>query len=115
MGCDESVLLCDRALADKTETVRAKLPALVTVCAEANEPRYPNALKIMKALKKPRHVWTAEDVGCEPSMIGIPGSPSSNKKSFEPPKRNTDTKYFTGEAHKIAAEIIKALEAEHII
>lgn len=48
--------LCERLLPDRTEKVRVKLPALITVCAEANEPRYPTPIGIMKALKKPRHV-----------------------------------------------------------
>ena len=72
-------------------------------------------INIMKALKKPRYTWNAEDLGCDPDMIGIPGSPSSNKRIFEPPKRNTDTKYFEGEPEAIAKAIADVLEAEHII
>ena len=34
-------VVCDRALEDSVQRVRAKLPALVTVCAEINTPRYP--------------------------------------------------------------------------
>ena len=107
--------ICERILPDRTEKVKVKLPALVTVCAEANEPRYPTPINIMKALKKPRYTWNAEDLGCDPDMIGIPGSPSSNKRIFEPPKRNTDTKYFEGEPEAIAKAIADVLEAEHII
>ena len=69
----------------------------------------------MKALKKPRYVWTAADLGCEPDMIGIPGSPSINKRVFEPPKRNTDTKYFTGSVEEMASAIADTLEAERLI
>ncbi len=106
---------CERLLPDRTEHVKVKLPALITVCAEANEPRYPSPIGIMKALKKPRHVWNAEDLGCDPSMIGIPGSPSSNKRSFPPPKRNTDTKYFDGEISDIAKSIVDVLASEHLV
>ena len=107
--------VCERLLPDRTEKVKVKLPALITVCAEANEPRYATPIGIMKALKKPRYTWNAADLGCEPDMIGIPGSPSSNKRIFEPPKRNTDTKYFEGEPEAIAKAIADVLEAEHII
>ena len=107
--------VCERLLPDRTEKVRVKLPALITVCAEANEPRYPTPIGIMKALKKPRYVWTAADLGCEPDMIGIPGSPSINKRVFEPPKRNTDTKYFTGSVEEMASAIADTLEAERLI
>lgn len=106
---------CDRVLEDSTEKVRAKLPALVTVTAEINTPRYPTPINIMKALKKPRAVWNAQDLGADTAQTGIPGSPSSTKVVFEPPKRNTDTTYFTGSAEEIAAEFVDMLETEHLV
>lgn len=108
-------VVCDRALEDSVQRVRAKLPALVTVCAEINTPRYPTPINIMKALKKPREIWNAEALGVDTARTGIPGSPSSTKKVFEPPKRNTDTHYFTGSAEEIAAQFVDMLEAEHLV
>ena len=94
-----------------------KVPAFgfVTVCAEINHPRYPTPINIMKALKKPRQVWNAEGLGADTSRTGIPGSPSSTKKVFEPPKRNTDTGFFTGSAEEIAAQFVDMLDSEHLI
>ncbi len=112
---EDGYAICRRMLPDRYETVKVKLPALITVCSEINSPRYPTPLNIMKALKKPRKVWSAEDLGCEADMIGIPGSPSSNKKIFEPPKRMTETKYFSGDVDAMARAIVDALEAEKII
>jgi electron transfer flavoprotein beta subunit len=108
-------VICDRALEDCTQKVRAKLPALVTVTGEINKPRYPTPINIMKALKKPRSVWNAADLGADAAMIGTPGSPSSTKKVFEPPKRNTDTKYFQGKPDEIAAQFADMLHAEHML
>jgi len=48
-------------------------------------------------------------------MIGAAGSPSSNKEIFEPPKRNTDTRYFTGDIEEMARAIADTLEAEKLI
>jgi hypothetical protein len=45
----------------------------------------------------------------------MPGSPSSTKGVFEPEKRSTNTRYFTGEMADIASELVKTLEAEHLI
>jgi len=106
---------CDRVLEDSTEKVRAKLPALVTVTGEINKPRYATPINIMKALKKPRAIWNAEDINADKTMTGIPGSPSSTKTVFEPPKRNTDTCYFDGSAEEIAVKFVDMLEKEHII
>lgn len=112
---DGEHIICERLLPDRIQKVRVKLPALITVCAEANEPRYPTPMGIMKALKKPRHVWNATELGCDPGMIGLAGSPSVNKRVFAPPKRNTDTRYFEGTADEMAKAIADTLEAERII
>lgn len=112
---EDGYAICRRMLPDRYEVVKVRLPALITVCSEINTPRYPTPLNIMKALKKPRAVWNAADLGCDPNMIGVAGSPSSNKKIFEPPKRMTDTKYFDGDAETVAKAIVDVLEAEKII
>ena len=108
-------VVCDRTLEDCTQRVRAKLPALVTVCAEINSPRYATPLNIMKALKKPRTVWNAQELDADTACTGIPGSPSSTKKVFEPPKRNTDTSYFTGTAEEMSVQFVDMLANEHLI
>ena len=41
-------VVCTRVLESRSERVRAKLPALVTVCKEINTPRYPTLPNIMK-------------------------------------------------------------------
>lgn len=112
---DGEYAVCTRLLPDRVETVRVRMPALITVCQEINTPRYPKPANIMKALKKPRYVWTAKDIACDPALIGAAGSPSMNKKIFEPPKRNTDTKYFTGTVEDIAKGIVDVFTAENLM
>ena len=107
--------LCERLLPDRTEKVRVKLPALITVCAEANEPRYPTPIGIMKALKKPRHVWNAADLGCDTSRTGVPGSPSCTKRVFEPEKLSADTTYLSGSPSDMAKALVEALRDRHLI
>ena len=111
----DGYVICDRVLETCTQKVRAKLPALVTVTGEINTPRYPKPINIMKALKKPRFVWNAEDLGADKTQTGIPGSPSSTKEVLEPPKRNADTKYFSGSTEEIAAQLADMLHDEHLI
>lgn len=111
----DGYIVCDRTLEDCVQRVRVKMPALVTVTGEINTPRYPKPINIMKALKKPRFVWNAEELGADAAQCGIPGSPSSTKVVFEPPKRNADTKYFSGAPEEIAAQIADLLHDEHLI
>jgi electron transfer flavoprotein beta subunit len=52
-----------------TEVVEAPLPALVTVTAGANEPRYPSLKGIMSAKQKPFEQLSLADLGMEPSLV----------------------------------------------
>ncbi len=104
-----------RGTEDGTEKVKAKLPALVTVCGEINQPRYATPINIMKALKKPRHVWDREELGAEAARCGIPGSPSVTKRLFEPEHEHVDTLMFTGDIDQIASQFVDMLEARHLI
>jgi len=115
IAVEDGWVLCDRVLEDTVQKVKAKMPALVTVTGDINKPRYAKPLNIMKALKKPRTIWTSKDLDCDPEQIGMKGSPSSTKKVFEPPKRNTDTTYFNGKPEEMAALFVDMLEAEHLI
>ena len=108
-------VVCTRVLESRSERVRAKLPALVTVCKEINTPRYPTLPNIMKANRKPITVWAAADIDADTNETGMPGSPSSTKKVFEPEKRGTDTVYFIGSVEEMAAQLVDMLENERLI
>jgi electron transfer flavoprotein beta subunit len=47
------------------QTLRAPLPAVVSVTEKVADPRYPNFRGIMKAKKKPVEVWSAADLGLD--------------------------------------------------
>lgn len=63
-----------RELDHADETLRAALPALVSVSDSANEPRYPNFAGIMAARKKPVVTWTLADLGVDPAAVGVAGA-----------------------------------------
>lgn len=104
---------CRRDLVSCYQDVKVKLPAMIAVTENINHPRFPTAKGIFTRNRKPHYVWNANDLGCDTSRTGTAGSPSVNKKIFEPPKHNTDTKYFSGEIEEMAVAFVDALEAEH--
>lgn len=107
--------VCGREFDGMCEKVRAKLPAMVSVCREANTPRYPTPIGIMKAAKKPIAVWDAAELGADTARTGMPGSPSMTKKVFEPERVKTDTRFFAGSPAEIAAQFADMLEREHLL
>ena len=57
-----------------TEIVQAKLPAVVSVTDQINEPRYPSFKGIMAAKKKPVESWTLAALGVDPATVGLAGA-----------------------------------------
>ena len=115
LSIEDGWALCRRDMGNSYQTVKVKLPALITVAAEINTPRYPSARGIMTRGRKPHYTCTALEAGCDTTRTGGAGSPSVNKKIFEPPKHSTDTTYFAGEVGEIAKQFVDTLEAEKII
>src|SRR5215471_11536742 len=68
------------------ETVKLKLPAVVTTDLRLNEPRYPSLPNIMKAKKKPLDVKKPEDFGIDISAR------LKVLKTSEPPTRKAGVK-----------------------
>lgn len=108
-------VICQRALGDTVQTVKAKMPAAVTICGDINTPRYPSLVQMLHPTGKMTTVWNAEDLGCEPEKIGISGSPSATKEVFVPEQRKTDVHFFSGEMEKIVQSFVDMLHEEHII
>lgn len=105
---------CKRDLGDKIQNVKVKLPAMISVTGDINVPRYPHPINIMSCLSKPRYVWSAAN-GFNTNRTGVKGSPSINKKIFEPEKRSTNTVYFNDSIEAAAKGFVDVLEAEHLI
>jgi electron transfer flavoprotein beta subunit len=94
-------LKVERLLEEGREIVEAKLPALLTVVKDINQPRAATLLHIRRASKLLIPRWTAADLPeADPSKLGLKGSPTQVTKIFSPPK------------HEGALELIKADSAE---
>lgn len=82
------------------ETVKLKLPAVVTTDLRLNEPRYPSLPNIMKAKKKPLDVKKPEDMGVDisPRLKVL--------KTTEPPTRKAGVRVGS------VAELVQKLKTE---
>jgi electron transfer flavoprotein beta subunit len=69
-----------REVDEGSETLRVKLPAVVTVDLRLNVPRYASLPNIMKAKKKPLETVTPESLGIDPS-------PRLEYRRFEEPAK----------------------------
>ncbi len=70
----EGSILVERDLEDGYEVVETKLPALLTVTREINEPRIPPLPAIMRASRKPLKILKASELGISSNLLGKEGS-----------------------------------------
>jgi electron transfer flavoprotein beta subunit len=97
----------ERVLSDGFETVEASLPAVVTISNELGEPRYPQMREIMAAAKKQVTVWSAADLGLDPSQVGTAGSLLSLDRLYVP-VHEAKCEFIEGETMDEAAEKLAA-------
>lgn len=81
VGADAVVVRRDDDLA--SFTVRAPLPAVLSVTDRSGEPRYPSLKNKLAARRRPVDVWTLADLGIDPSDVG-PAAARATAESVEP-------------------------------
>ena len=85
---EAGTIIVERLLEEGREIVEAKLPALLTVVKDINQPRPATLFHIRRASKLLIPTWTAADLpGADLSKLGLKGSPTQVIKIFSPPKR----------------------------
>ena len=97
------------------ETVRSKLPAVISVVKEINEPRYPSFMGIRKASKKEIPTWSLADLGLDPGQVGQAGSQVRWPEVGLPPARETKTEIIQGTPAEAAKSLADRLIAEKLI
>jgi electron transfer flavoprotein beta subunit len=105
-------VVAERSLEDAVETVKAKMPALVSVTREINQPRIPSLMMIMKASKKEIVTWALKDLNIPPEKI------SARIEVLEAlaPKMERKRIKVTGETvQEIAEKLAKALFQEGVV
>jgi len=107
-------ITAERDLENERQVVEGKLPCLVSVVREINEPRLPTLMAIMAASKKPMKTWTSEDLHLSAEELGFNGALVEVLRgtvSVGDRKRVM----FQGEAREIAPKLVKALIQEGVL
>lgn len=74
VSLEGDTVTAERGLEDRSETVKGKMPVLITVTKGINEPRTPSYTAIMKAFKKEIVTWKASDLNIPSEKVGEAGS-----------------------------------------
>lgn len=97
------------------ETVSSRLPALVSVVKEINEPRYPSFIGIRRAAKATIPTWNVADLGLAADQVGAAGSQVRWPELNLPSTREAKVEIITGSPADAAKVLADKLTAEKII
>jgi electron transfer flavoprotein beta subunit len=105
---ENGTLIVQRAVEDGYVRLKTRLPVLLTVVKEINEPRLPSLKNKMLARKKEIKIWNKDDLEVYPGRLGLNGSPTWVTKIFTPPKSQRGM-LFKGEKSEAVSALLKEL------
>ncbi len=111
---DAKKLAAKRLIEEGYEFCEVKLPAVLTVVKEINEPRTPSLRGKMAAKKAEIIKWGAAEIEAPDDKIGLLGSPTQVVKIMTPPCREGGEK-FEGETSEIVEKLFDVLSCMEVV
>jgi electron transfer flavoprotein beta subunit len=108
---DENEIIVKRRLGDGFERVSCKLPALLTVISELNEPRYSHMGQLIAACeqKAPITEWNSADISVKTMEVGLEGSNTHVIKTFAPNLKRQN-ELLEGSSKQVVSDLIDRLK-----
>lgn len=104
----------ERDLENERQIVEGKLPCMITVVREINEPRLPTLMSIMAASKKLTNTWTAADLSLSPDELGHNGKLIEILRSSVSAGERKRA-LLQGDIKETAPQLVKALLQEGVL
>jgi electron transfer flavoprotein beta subunit len=111
----QKTITVERLVEAGRETVSSRLPAVVSVVKEINEPRYPSFMQIRKAAKKDIPIWNSAELGLDAAQVGPAGSQVTWPQVDLAPVRDAQVEIIKGSAAEAARTLVDRLVNEKII
>lgn len=112
---DGSSVVARRELEDGYSVVETKLPVLLTVVSDLNEPRYPSIKGIVNACRKALiKEWGVKDLDVDKERLGLDGSPTKVYKTFVPIHEKKG-EILSGSLEEVTEKLLEKLKEEKVI
>lgn len=109
LNLEEKWIEVSRLLESGFEILQVKLPALITVVKEINEPRTPSLKGKMRAKSIQIPVFTNKELQIPENMVGLNGSPTQVVEIFTP-SHKVGGKIYQGEPEEIVEQFINEIK-----
>jgi electron transfer flavoprotein beta subunit len=106
---ESNTITVERLIEEGYEVIEAKLPCLMTVVKEINEPRIPSLKGMMKSKKAEIKTLSAADLDVKAEYLGLDGSPTQVVKIFSPPVRQKG-EMLQGEVSDIVEKLCSVIK-----
>ena len=108
---DAGSVTVERVVEEGRQTVKAKLPAVLSVVQSIGEPRYPSFMGIRKASKAEIPVWSLSDIGAS-----APAAIVTRTELITPPSRDVVCEFIIGDSPAAIAEtLVGKILAEKVL
>ena len=105
-----------RLLEEGRQSCSGKIPAVISVVKEINEPRYPSFVGIRKASKAEMQVITLDDLGLGDQISSDYNGSLNWSEIQELSRKSTDAELLEGsDMHSIASELVEKLIEDKVI
>ncbi|MGE5279966.1 MAG: electron transfer flavoprotein subunit beta/FixA family protein [Deltaproteobacteria bacterium] len=99
----------ERMTEEGFEILETPLPCLLTVVKEINEPRIPSLKGKMRAKSAKIQMFTAQNLDCDETHLGLKGSPTQVIRIFSPERRKGG-EILQGEAEELTDKLVDFLK-----
>ncbi|HOV80741.1 MAG TPA: electron transfer flavoprotein subunit beta/FixA family protein [Bacillota bacterium] len=109
-----SLLHIEKKTEDGFMEYRCRLPAVLGVTRDINTPRYISLTGVAAAQAKPFTVWGLEDLGLEPAVTGLTGSPTQ-PGDLRVSELKRKVEILRGEPEEIAEKMVTILRSAGVL
>jgi len=114
LEASEEALVLERLTDWGDESLRVRLPAVLTVLKDLNFPRLPSLVSQMKARRCAVEQWGPGQIGGDQEQFGLTGSPTRVVRVSTPPPRGACV-IWEGESEETAAKLAQALKRKALV
>ncbi len=111
---DINYIFLERLMEEGYVKLKIKLPVLVTVVKEINEPRLPSLKDKIVARKKKINIWTNDNINIDTNRIGLIGSPT-RVKEISTPAKPVDGRVLCGDVKEMVSVLLKELKNKGVL